>query len=162
MEIKNILKTKAFKIIAISLGLIVIVLSIFQAGMVFGYRRAQFSDRLGNNYNRIFNGSPERPFGTMRKGAFPISHGANGKIIRTDFPVIIIEDKDNIEKTILIQENTIIKKFRNTIKPEDLKIDDAIIVIGTPNKDGQIEAKLIRLMPSVVSFVNSNFNPRTR
>ena len=52
-----------------------------------------------------------------------------------------------MEKIILVSDATIIKRFQDTIKLADLKVDDYIVVIGEPNNAGQIEAKLIRLMP---------------
>ena len=55
---------------------------------------------------------------------------------------------DNVEKSVLITDDTEIREFRNLIKPEDLKVNDLVIVIGSPNNTGEIQAKLIRLMPA--------------
>jgi hypothetical protein len=52
-----------------------------------------------------------------------------------------------MEKIILIKEDTVIKRFRDNIKLSDLKVDDYVTVIGEPNEEGQIQAKLIRLSP---------------
>ena len=40
-----------------------------------------------------------------------------------------------------------IKKFRDSIKAEDLKVGDFVAVIGNPNDQAGVEAKLIRIMP---------------
>ena len=37
------------------------------------------------------------------------------------------------------------KKGRETVKKEDLKVGDWVVIIGSPNEKGQIEARLIRL-----------------
>jgi len=37
------------------------------------------------------------------------------------------------------------KKGRETVKKEDLKVGDWVVIIGSPNEEGQIEARLIRL-----------------
>jgi hypothetical protein len=58
-----------------------------------------------------------------------------------------VQDKNNIEKVILINTNTQIQEMRGNVATGDLKIDDFVVVIGTPNPQGQIEAKFIRVMP---------------
>lgn len=60
---------------------------------------------------------------------------------------LIIKDRDGTEKIILVTDKTEIRKFRETVKLSDLKIDDYVVVIGEPNDAGQVEAKLIRIMP---------------
>ncbi|TSC53659.1 MAG: hypothetical protein LiPW39_149, partial [Parcubacteria group bacterium LiPW_39] len=51
----------------------------------------------------------------------------------------------DVEKIILISEKTTIEKGRETIKKEELKAGDRVVIIGSPNEQGQIEAKLIRV-----------------
>ena len=46
--------------------------------------------------------------------------------------------------------------MRDEIKISDLKIGDFIVVIGSPNTDGQVEAKFIRLMPEPDLIRNLN------
>jgi hypothetical protein len=79
---------------------------------------------------------------------FPNAHGAIGKIIKKELPTIIVQDKDNTEKVVLIKADTQIQKIKEKATQADLKIDDFIVVIGTPNEQGQIEAKFIRIMPA--------------
>ena len=38
-------------------------------------------------------------------------------------------------------------RLRKAIKVSDLKVDEAITVIGSPTDDGKIEAKFIRVLP---------------
>ncbi len=59
----------------------------------------------------------------------------------------IIKGSDNAEKIVSVKDDTAINRFREKIKVGDLKIDDQIVVIGEPNDLGQIEAKLIRVIP---------------
>lgn len=129
------------------IGLAIIVLVIFQAGIFVGYKKASFSYRWGDNYSRNFGGRMNRPFMGMIRGEFSNAHGTIGKIIKIDLPTFVIESNDNIEKIIVLKNDTIIKKFRETIKPEDLKDNDSVVIIGSPDSEGKIEAKLIRLMP---------------
>ena len=44
----------------------------------------------------------------------------------------------------------------NNLTIKDLKIDDFVVVIGTPDEQGQIEAKFIRIMPSPDLLINNN------
>ncbi|WP_420266680.1 hypothetical protein [Candidatus Magnetominusculus dajiuhuensis] len=122
-------------------------LLIFQAGMFVGFKKAGFSYRVGEQYFRQMNGRPNDQFMGMNRGDFENSHGAIGKIISISLPSVIISDKDNTEKTILISSSTDIRKFKDSIKPEDLKINDFVTVIGNPNDKAEIEARLVRIMP---------------
>ena len=59
-----------------------------------------------------------------------------------------LPEKDNTEKVILMNEKTEIRKIRDNVKQDELKLDDHVVVIGTPNSSGQIEARLIRFLPA--------------
>jgi hypothetical protein len=133
-----------------SIGAAIIVLFVFQAGIFVGYKKASFSHRWGDNYHRAFG--ERRHKGAFYKGDFQkdfsVAHGAVGKIINISLPSITIEDSDNTEKIALISDKTFVRRFRETINPTDLKIDDFAVVIGSPDDQGRIEARLIRIMPS--------------
>ncbi len=145
MEKKN-LKSKIFKGILISIGTVTIILLIFLAGSTVGYRKAAFSYKFGDNYHNIFDG--HRPK-SMDIGLPPrdlsTGHGAIGSIIKIDLPNIAVETPDGVERAITIRDKTIIKKFREDIQASSLKINDFIVIMGTPNNLGVIEANLIRI-----------------
>jgi len=147
IKIKKFLDSKVFKTFVYVFGLILLASLIFQAGMIAGYRKASFSKDWKDNYNKNF-GAPHRgPLG-MSPEYLPNAHGAIGRVIKKELPTIIVSDKDNLEKVVLIKDDTKIRRMKVDMKIEDLKVDDFIVVIGTPNKDGQVEAKLIRIMPA--------------
>lgn len=77
----------------------------------------------------------------------PNPHGANGKIIKIELPIIIVADKDNTEKVVIIGDDTKIIKQKTEISSTELDLDDFVVIIGNPNDQGQIKAKLIRLLP---------------
>lgn len=147
MNIKQIFQSRAFKIaLKIIVGLIV-ALIIFKLGMIAGFYKANFSYKWGENYHRNFGG-PEKGFMIDFEGKdFTDSHGTVGQIIKIDKNSVVIKDKDSVEKIIIVNDDTSIKKFQEKIKLTDLKIDDYVIIIGKPNDQGQIEAKFIRIMP---------------
>lgn len=146
MKFKDFFQSKQLKTMVYIVGISVAILIIFQAGMFVGYRRAAFSFSWGDNYYRTFEARPDM-MGLVGGRDFPNSHGAIGKIIKIDLPALMIEDQGGIEKNILINSDTVIRRFRDTLKPADLKIDDSVTVIGSPNDKGQIEAKIIRMLP---------------
>jgi len=153
-KIKKSLNSKFFRTIIYVLGIFVIVFFVFQAGMMVGFKRVSFGRDWGNNYALNF-GAPHMGPQIMggRFGEFnnnlPNAHGAIGKIIKVELPTIaVLDEKDNTEKTVLVNDKTEILKLRDKINSSELKIDDYIIVIGIPNSSGQIEARLIRILPA--------------
>lgn len=152
-KLKKIIEAKMFMKIVYILGIIIVISLIFQAGFFVGFKKASFGRDWNNNYAANFGPSRRGPF--MMEGGFgnskdlPNAHGAIGKIIKTELPIIIVMDnKDKVEKVILINDKTEIRRMRDRVFKEDLKVDDFIVVIGSPNAQGQIEAKLIRLLPA--------------
>lgn len=155
-KIKDFAHTKTFTGILLAIGALIVILIIFQAGVFVGYKRAQFSGRFGDNYRQAFGESREGNGPGMMGGFFGGNllndHGAVGKIIKVSLPTIVVIGPDNIERVVLIDNNTQIVQFRQQIQPSDLKVDDSIVVIGEPNNSSQIEAKLIRVMPTPMNF----------
>lgn len=144
-NIGKIFESKIFIGILYGMGIVIILLLVLSAGISIGFHKANFGHAWGENYERNFGMMPNRPmFGGDN---FPNAHGAIGKIIKIELPTMIVQDRDNTEKVILIKSDTQIQKLKENIQTTDLKIDDFIVVIGTPNQQGQIEAKLIRIMP---------------
>jgi hypothetical protein len=149
MNIKEFIQSHTFRGIIIGLSLAIVGLIIFQAGVAMGERKAVFSQRFGNTFERNFRG----PDGGMMflgfpgEGQMPGGHGAVGEIISITPPNVIIAGPDNLEKTIVIGTDTRIREFQSELKAGDLQVGDHIIILGEPNEEGQIEAKLVRLLP---------------
>jgi len=134
-------------IIAI-IGFVVIVL-IFGAGIFVGGTKARFSYRWAESYHKNFAGPQGGFFGDWRTlpppGDFIEGHGTFGEIIKINDSDLIVKGQGDVEKVILITKDTAIERGRDTLKKEELKVGDSIVIIGSPNEQGQIEAKLIRL-----------------
>ncbi|MDO8676842.1 MAG: hypothetical protein Q7K16_04350 [Candidatus Azambacteria bacterium] len=165
MNLKNLVQSKNYKIVAISLAAMAVMFLTFVVGMHVGFRKAMFSYQWGENYHKNFTG----PRGGMFRGMlrdfggkdFIDSHGASGQILKVDPSTdstgslqagsgqaeLIIKGQDGVEKIIVIKEDTSIARLRETIKISDLKINDSVAIIGSPNEQGQIEAKFIRVLP---------------
>lgn len=147
MDIKTYIRSQSFKGIIMGIGIAIIALVIFQAGIFVGYRKASFAYRFGDNYYRAFDRRGPSPLGFPLHNEFRASHGAAGKVISVSLPAIIVAGLDSIEKTVLVTEDTLIRKFDTKIQPEDIKAGDFLVAIGEPNEDSQIQTKFIRILP---------------
>ena len=157
MDIAKISESKNFRTIITIVVALVVALFIFQAGVFVGYRKAIFTSELGDNYYRAF--APNNQ-GMMGGDNIPGGHGAVGKVVKISLPTFIIEGPDNIEKQVLLTDDTIIRHFKNTISQNDIKVGDYVVVIGSPDQNGQVEAKLIRLLPPPI-VQNASSTPAT-
>lgn len=142
---RDILK---WAVIALS-GFVVILLSV-GLGIWIGGERARFSYRWADNYHKNFGGPKEGFFMEMKKfpqDNFMSGHGEFGTIIKINGSEIMIKGRDNMEKFVLVKNDTVVKSAKDDIKLSYLKLNDFIVVIGSPNDAGQIEAKIIRVLP---------------
>lgn len=152
-ELKKVLESKVFIKVLYTAGIILIAMAIFSAGISVGFHKASFGRAWGDNYYNNFGMGHKNEIGKGFKKMgmmdyFPNAHGAVGKIIKIELPTIIVSDKDNTEKVVLIKDDTKIQRMREeNLTTKDLTVDSFIVVIGSPNDKGQIEAKLIRIMP---------------
>ncbi len=129
-----------------------VLIFVFGAGIFVGTMKAKFSYRWAESYHKNFAGPQEGFFGDWRKtppfpGDFIEGHGTFGEIIKIDSSDFVVQARNNTETIIVITEDTVITEGRKTIKKSELKIGDYIVTIGSPNEKGQIEARLIRLLP---------------
>lgn len=127
-------------------GFIVIVL-IFGAGIKVGTLKAKYSYRWADNYHKNFGGPRGGFFGDWRRfpaGDFIGGHGAFGEIIKLNDAGFAIKGSGDIEKIVVTTDDTVVKKGRETVETS-FKVGDHVTIIGSPNEEGQIEAKLIRV-----------------
>ncbi len=140
-----------------TIGFIIIVL-VFSVGMFVGGMKARFSYRWAESYHKNFAGPGGGFFGDWRQpppfpGDFIEGHGTFGEIIKIDSSDFVVKGRDDVEKIIIITEDTVIEIGRKTTKKDELRVGDYIVVIGSPNEEGQIEAKLIRVLPNPQSLL---------
>jgi hypothetical protein len=154
MDMNKIFQSKTFYAICLIIATLILLLSVFKAGTMVGSRRANFSCHFAENYRVNFGGPKQGPMMGFGDRDFMPSGGVVGEVIKIENSTITVKEANNTEKLVLIKEDTAIRKIRDEIKISDLKIDDFVVIIGEPNKDGQIEAKLIRVMPEPVQDLN--------
>lgn len=146
MELKNIIDSKSATKVIMAVGIIIVALIIFQAGIFVGYHKAGFSYRLGENYYRTFGG-PQNGIMEMPGEGFPNANGISGRIIKINLPSIIIEDRASVERVAIVTDDTSVRSLRKEINPTDLKVGDMVVIIGSSDNNAQIDAKLIRIIP---------------
>jgi hypothetical protein len=115
-----------------------------------GFRKASFESRFGGQFvgrmgdvNMMYS-----PF-IGNRGANP--HGIVGVILSINLPKIMVKSEDGHEDTVSISSSTVVRQFRDNIAADKLKVNDNVIILGSPNEDGSINASLIRVMPSGTS-----------
>jgi hypothetical protein len=146
------------KWIIVGLLAIVVLVLVFGLGVFVGEKKAKFSYHWAENYHRMFAGPKAGFLGSLRMPPFPPfdefieGHGTFGEIIKIEGNNLVVKGRGSVEKVIVVTEKTVIKSGREDIKFSDLKIGDMIVIIGSPNDKGQIEAKLIRVFPPKSSF----------
>jgi hypothetical protein len=145
MDHKNFLESDLFKKILLATGILIAVFVVFKAGEIVGYRKADFSYRWGNNYYQTFGG-PRGEMMRFGRDEFPSPHGVAGKIVKIDLPTFVIAGQDGIEKLVKTDDRTMVRYLRDEMKPADLKADDSVVVIGSPDDKAEINARLIRII----------------
>ena len=146
---KSFLQSKKTNRIMTGILIIAIVICVFHLGEEFGYKKAQVMGEMGGGYDRAFGPKDPHeagPFGYLFDDQTG-THGVAGKVISITDDKLLVEDHDSTEKTVIIDNDTIIKKQRADIKETDIQPNDLIIVIGSPTDNGEITAKIIRVMP---------------
>lgn len=163
MDIREPQQSKAFKTAAIVIGVLIIALISFSAGVRVGFYKAKFSYAWGENYERNFIGGP-RGFdgygrgmmGGGRTGFFRMmegrdfrnAHGVTGTILSVSDNALVVKDQDDKENTVSVTDKTLIKRGRDTVKLSDLKAGDRIVIVGKPGDNGVVNADLIRVFDS--------------
>jgi len=154
MELKQLIQSKPYMALVLLVAAIAVIFLIFGAGMYVGYHKARFSYQWGENYHKNFGGPRGGIFRDFGGKDLIDANGIDGRVIKVvpstnsgQAATLIIKGRDNVEKIVLVKEDTVIRRFTETIKLGDLKVDNNIVAIGEPNDQGQIEAKFIRTMP---------------
>jgi hypothetical protein len=147
-KIKSLYSSKPLRISLYIIGVLFVLGFVFQLGTLIGYHRGNFGRDFGNHYERNLGFERGDSVRGMMRGNFPTAHGSFGKVLSVNFPNFVISDKDGTEKSILISDTTIIRSGLDNASSSIIKINDTVVVLGEPNTNGQIDAKLIRVMPN--------------
>ncbi len=147
MNTDKIFQSKLFKGFLLGLLAFFLLGLVFKTGEMVGARKADFSYRWSDNYHKNFGGPKQGFMQGFRDRDFIEANGVVGQIIKIASSTLAIKGRGDIEKIVLINAGITINSLNKAVQISDLKIDDMVIVIGEPNNQGQISAKLIRIMP---------------
>jgi hypothetical protein len=142
---RNIISSRKSRLIAGSVGAFLLALLIFHAGVVVGsHRGLSHGDQLGHGFRpSFFPGGLEMPSGFIQDG-----HGAVGSITTITLPTILMQTREGTSQTIFVGTSTMIRNI-DTSGTSTLSVGDKIIVLGEPDSQNRINAKIIRILPSV-------------
>lgn len=135
------------KIIAVLAGLLLILL-IFQAGVLVGYRRGQFASNWTAAYGPGMMGEPRSIFAPfMHDGDDVNPHSSIGEVVSVKLPSIMIKGANSAEQIVTVSPTTTIRYMHTNASTSDLVPGSQVLVIGEPEDNGSIDAVLIRIMP---------------
>jgi hypothetical protein len=147
MNGKEFIHSSAFQGLLVGVGAVVAVLIVFEAGVQVGRHQASFAAHEGDAYYRVFMHRADGPFGIFMHTGDASEHGASGKVVSVALPTFIVADPQNVEKTIVVDDDTIIRRLDGDVTPDDIQVGDFAVVLGAPDPDSRIDAKFIRLLP---------------
>lgn len=139
-EVKKFCASKSVRLLLALIIILALLLITFQAGVLVGLHRAEFSRNLGDNYYRMFG---DRHLGGPR----PLGYGVTGKVLSVGTSTLVVAAPDNTERIVRLAPGTFVRRLGEGATTTDIRVNDSVIVIGTPDPSGEITAKLIRLLP---------------
>jgi Domain of unknown function (DUF5666) len=150
-SLTHFFRSKLFAGIIAGVGITLIAVFIFEVGVTIGYHEATFSEGWGANYAKNFGG-PSNDMG-LPDAHLPQPNGTFGKIISVSSTTpagttIVIDNTSKPEQKVLVTSDTTIRDHENTDTASSLTVGAYAVVVGTPDDQGEIEAKLIRLVPA--------------
>ena len=132
--------------IIIALLSTIIIVGIFVVGYIAGNHRSMshYSNMNRHGYQFMSDTSEiKKGFWRNRDNE---GFGVKGVITQINGNILTVIDRGQTEKKVMITENTQFKNSENskeTVTREDITVDQGVIIIGSPNKEGLIEAKII-------------------
>ncbi len=126
------MQKKWIKMGLIGMGIVLSVALVFGAGFFVG----RFTER---------NALPIAP---LLERSFPGagSHGATGAIETIQDKIITLKVRDGTSRQIVTDNATRFERNLRKISISDLKAGDRIIVVGTPDVQGKLKARVIRII----------------
>ncbi len=141
--LKDLLLKKNIRKILVGIGVLFLAVLIFHAGISVGSHR-HVSPRNDASWGfRAPGGFNIR----MPRGFISNGHGAVGTIQSVASSSVSLKTRDGRTQTVLLTGATTIKNSAGYASSSPLSVGQQIVVLGTPDSDGNIAADLIRVMP---------------
>ena len=153
-SLSQFIRSRLFAGIALGVAIMLVLVCVFEAGVALGYHEAVFSSHWGANYEHNFGGSDMQGQMGLPDGHGPETFGAIGQIISVASSTMVVQNNDQQEEKVIFNGNTVIRNQENTIPASSLSSGTYVVVVGTPDNQGTIDASLIRVIPSPTSPVS--------
>lgn len=132
----NDTKQKTFVIgITVGMSVALLLLVAFISGILVGRSNNSFipmMDRFGSR--DVFSRNIE-------------SHGVLGTIQTIGANTFVVKERTGTLKTVLVDDQTVVRRGHISIKFTDLKLNEPVIVLGNPEKTEEIiKARIVRTM----------------
>ena len=152
-ELKDFISSGWGRRVLSGLGVLLIALLIFHAGVSIGSRR-HFQGRGGPGFG--FRAAPGFFEVRMPRGFIQNGHGTVGTVESVSTSSIMVDTRDGSSQTVLLTDATVIRSGGGDASSTAVSVGQQVIVLGTPNDDGSISANLIRSLPSPLDIEKFN------
>ena len=164
MDINAFFQSKGFKLATISVVAVLILIGILKVGITVGYLKARFSYQWAENYHKNFAGPAGGFVGEWWRSpstGYTQGHGAFGEVLTVREFDFVMKGRDDIEKIVLIDADTTVRRgHRSSEETNDVNVGDYVVVMGSPNDEGQIVASLIRVFEKDPSAIRKSLRRR--
>lgn len=144
-QFKKLVPSEKVRRVLYGLGVLLVALLIFHAGVVTGSHRHS-PGRGGPGFGfRVPGFNVQLP-----RGFIPNGHGSVGTIQSVSTSSITLQTRDGTTQTVLLTGKTSIRTASGAASSTALSVGQQVIILGTPNDDGTISADLIRATPDSV------------
>ena len=147
-SLSQFVRSRLFAGIMLGVAVMLVLVCVFEAGVALGYHEAVFSSHWGANYERNFGGTGMQVMMGVPDGHGPEAFGAIGQIISIASSTMVVQNNDQQEEKVIFNGNTVIRNQEITIPASSLSAGTYVVVVGTPDNQGTIDASLIRIIPA--------------
>lgn len=143
------MKNRSRLLIGLITGVILalIVVGVFFIGVMVGAKRENRLFPFWEKRNIFHDYVPNKLDG----------HGVAGVVDSIGSNTLVVKDRTGALKTILVDNETKIRRNRLSTSFSDLKVDENVIVLGNPEeKEGAIKAKIIRVIDGFIKESTSS------
>lgn len=126
-------------------------LVVFRLGVLVGYKKSVFSDKLSCGYSRTFAPGPRAAADgdVDADDSWGSVHGAAGRVASVATSSIVVADRGGVEKLVLMGERVEVRSGLGATTSGAIRSGDVVVVLGYPDERGRIVAELVRIMPPV-------------
>ncbi|MFA6459351.1 MAG: hypothetical protein WCV79_03075 [Candidatus Paceibacterota bacterium] len=74
-------------------------------------------------------------------------HGVIGSVNHINLPRFSVRGPHRPEVMVMIGSSTALRRLRTPVGPEDLRVGQQVVVLGSPDSEGTLSATFIRILP---------------